>query len=282
MKLSTHQQNPVGSWVEKRAGVLVSLFVHLAILSFLVTGATPPVHNMPTPDRLNFILQPVVNVPSPVVDTRPEPALSAAAATAPQVSHEENQSLSVTETQPPPLEMAAHTSSIEQQLRIERRKLQAEFKRLDDQKKTISSQLNARLALAQVKKGKYRTKGPAKGPVRAIDFKGYPESVVQDVMKRYDIRVEQKFVDANMQPSFLSYAETNEGVYLNREGSGYYEVFVLGRPALAKMSKLEHEELIKMGHNLNQTTVERAVFGIVKRDEAYDLGLIEFEARPID
>ncbi len=264
--------------MEKRAGILVSLFFHLAIFSFLVANVSQTVKPNNTPPRLNFILQPVIKaqVPEDVVD---KPVLSPSAATV-----HEDVALLTAEREPAPdvEENRLQTSSLDQRLEIERTKLESEFQRLEKVKEDVKMKLDARLALAGVQRGKYHTAGAARGPMRTIDFKGHPDHVVQDIMKRYDIKIVQKFVDANPQTGFLAYAETDDGVYLNRQGSGYYEVFVLSMTALAKMSQLEHEELVKQGYNLNQTTVEKAVFGIIEEEGEHDLGILEFEARPIE
>ena len=64
---------------------------------------------------------------------------------------------------------------------------------------------------------------------------------------------------------------------------GVYEVFELSPEAVAHMSRLEESEIRRRNLDLEKTKVTRVVFGIVPTSGGdYDLGLLEFEAQPLE
>jgi len=283
-QFKSQQQNRLSVWVENHAGILVSIFFHLAIFSFLLTHVYQPIKEPVRLNKLNILLQPVLKQPNLRQSAQPSPQTSfpKAAATVPHPSEQVKPEEIKPSGEESPRETTAQDSSVNEHLSIERHKLMAELKELEQTRQRIRSQLDARLLQAKAHQGKYASIGVARGPVRTINFKGYPRSVVEKIMKRYGISIEQKFVGPGEPSIFVSYAETDNGVYVNRQGSGFYEVFELSRTALAAMCKLEQEELIRRGYDLNHTTVVKTVFGIVEKDGEYDLGVIELEAKQID
>lgn len=272
-------------WVERHAGLLVSIFFHLVIFSFLITRTPLPVKEEPKFKRLNLLLQPIVKVeeklPLPVIK-EPPPLFQPAAATSPQPEEKTPQE----DLLPPPnkektQEIPEDITLVTEQLQIERKKLLAELKELEEEKKNLRAKLDASSLKVAAQPGKYSSAGAAKGAVRTLRFKGYPQEIVEEIMRRYEITIKQRFVGPGPQASFLSYAETDNGVYVNRQGRGFYEVFELSRKAMAKMSQLELQELIKRGYDIDHTAIVRAEFGIVQKNGEYDLGILELEAEHI-
>ena len=275
----TSSRNPISRWVENHAGMLVSFFLHLMIFSFLFTAMYPAVEEPRQPERIHMILQPVMPeqaIPVPVVAPPPD-IIPEAAATSPEKSMENSDAVPEAISESPG--KAMESMKLEQELSVEHKRLIAELADLNKVKKDMRMALHTQAALSEVQRGKYAVEGAASGAVRTLDFKGFPQAIVDEIMARYDIRIEQKFVGANKNPSFLSYAETQGGVYLNSQGPGYFEVFVLSREAMSKMSQLEMEELRKRNLDPERTTVVRVVFGIIQTKEGHDLGIVDFETR---
>ncbi len=281
MRFTTQRITP---WVERNAGLLISIFFHLAIFSLLFSHSIMPVKDEAQFNRVTLIIKPVQS-PAEIPAVVPPPSLPVlpSAATSPEPQQQESEEITqetdLQETmnqKKPPLEQET-----KEQLNVERRKLLAELSELESQKKNLRTKLDVASQLAKAQSGKYLSAGAPKGAVRTLNFKGQPKKVVDEIMRRYDITIQQKFVGPASQTSFLSYAETEGGVYVNQPGSGFYEVFVLSRKAMAKMSQLEAQEIIKRGYDMEQTTVIRAEFGIVAQNGGYDLGILSLELQEI-
>lgn len=270
--------------MENHAGILVSIFFHLAMFSFFLTNVYQPIKEPVCVNKLNILLQPVVRQSTPTAFPVPKPRSSfpEAAATVPNPSEQEKPEKIEISSDDLPVDAISLNPSVNEHLNIERHKLMAELKELEATREKIRTLLDAKLLQARALQGKYASIGVANGPVRTINFKGHPRSVVEKIMERYGISIEQKFVGPGDPSIFVSYAETDNGVYVNQPGSGFYEVFTLSRKAMAAMCKLEEEELIKRGFDLDHTTVVKTVFGIVEKNGEYDLGVIELEARQIE
>lgn len=274
-------RNSISRWVENHAGILVSFFLHLMVFSFLLTAMYPSVNDPAQPEQIHMILQPVLPKEAILVPLTPPEIIPEAVATSPEKTVEKSDVLEKNVVDMPDQlqQKSIEMRKIEQNLSVEYQRLQAELADLNKKKKDMQFALHTRAALSQVQHGKYATQGSASGALRTLDFKGFPQDVIDEIMKRYDIRIEQKYVGPNTNPSFLSYAETQGGVYLNSQGPGYFEVFVLSREAMAKMSQLEMHELQKRNLDPEHTTVVRVVFGILRTNEGHDLGIIDFECR---
>ncbi|MCX7766559.1 MAG: hypothetical protein N2246_07640, partial [Candidatus Sumerlaeia bacterium] len=263
---------------------LISIFFHLAIFSFLFSHSILPVKDESQFNRVTLVLKPIqppAEMPPEITPPSAPPLPSVATSPEPQQSEtKETDLVSVSEKHSPDKEQSLEQEAKEQ-LNIERRKLLTELSELQSQKENLRLKLEVASQLAQAKTGKYLSAGAPKGAVRTLNFKGQPQKIVDEIMRRYDITIQQKFVGPASRTSFLSYAETEGGVYVNHPGSGFYEVFVLSRKAMAKMSQLEAQEIIKRGYDIERTTVIRAEFGIVAQNDGYDLGILALELQEI-
>ncbi len=124
---------------------------------------------------------------------------------------------------------------------------------------------------------------PTQEVVRELDFSGWPPDVIQSVMQRYGMRIERRYVSNFTPNTFLSRATVpdNKHFYAGHGAApGIYEVFELTPAALARMSSLEEQELIKRGWQPEQCVTSRVVFGIVRQPNGgYDLGVLLMESQ---
>lgn len=122
------------------------------------------------------------------------------------------------------------------------------------------------------------------GAIRELDMDGHSPQIVSLIMARYDMRIETKRMKGTAQ-NFLSSASDSGGKYFGGMSvpEGIYEVWQLSRKAVAKMATLEEDAIIERGMKPEKTRVVRIVYGIVKTSESeYDLGVLHFEAEPIN
>lgn len=123
------------------------------------------------------------------------------------------------------------------------------------------------------------------GTIRELDLSGQPQAVVDQVMAKYRLRITQKVVSGESNQNFLSSAATGKGDRYFSGGSnrpGLYQVFELSRESVAKMSRLEEEEIRRREMDPEKTRVKHVVFGITEPQPAqYDLGILQFEAEPL-
>jgi len=156
----------------------------------------------------------------------------------------------------------------------------------EELRKGRSRQIDRRLAMLQSKLSAdqtlFRTEGLNEGAIREIDITGVPPNVSQEVLGRYGIRIMLMNLNGNdPNPGFLSRAQTNEGQFVKRSGSGVFQVFNYGPPAIARMMQLEEAELEKQGLDPKTSRVVRVVFGVVRTTKGYDLGIKKLEAEPV-
>lgn len=149
-----------------------------------------------------------------------------------------------------------------------------------------SGDVARRLSLARIKiegqKWLDTTEGATEGVMRSMTTLGVPPSAADDVCARYGIRIILAQVDASdVTGGFLNRAETASGTYYNRVGKGQYQVFSFSERALARMVRIEREELEKRGHDPRNTRVLEVEYGIVRTPGGYDLGIKKFRVAPI-
>lgn len=130
------------------------------------------------------------------------------------------------------------------------------------------------------------TRGP-EGAVRELDLEGFPHDVVDDIMKRYKLKVVTRHIPAGQRgQSFLSSASRGANETYFGGGAvpeGVYEVFQLSRDSVALMSRLEEEALKQRGLEPLKSRVIHINFGIVKDgDEGYVLGVKSMEAEAVE
>jgi hypothetical protein len=126
--------------------------------------------------------------------------------------------------------------------------------------------------------------GP-RGTVRQLELSGHPQQVIDQVMRRHRLRVSRQVLTGPAEQNYLSAAQAGgERFFANTYSSpGVYEVFELSPEAVAHMSRLEESEIRRRNLDLEKTKVTRVVFGIVPTPGGdYDLGLLEFEAQPLE
>ena len=132
------------------------------------------------------------------------------------------------------------------------------------------------------RKFKIRTTGNPTGVLRTLELTDYPEPAVDHVLRKYGIRVVRKFIRGeDPRFSYLNSAETREGLFRSQRGMGVYDVFTYTEKAVAKMSQLETEEILRRGYDPNRTRVIQVRFGIVKTGNEYDLGIIEMKVEEL-
>jgi hypothetical protein len=252
------------------AGVLLTqsgTFPATGESSRLNVRLTPPREREPLPRMLASLPQPA---PEPTPPPQPPPP---APAKTPQPSPE-----------PTPTPSAGDIpDDLRQELARERDQLRAQLE--SDRKDALAMASDAaRNAMARNNTGLTVGSGPV-GTIRELDFSGWPQAVVDEIMARYNFRIVMKHVPAGSNQSFLSSAESAGGdVYYadrNHRG-GYHEVFELSRKSVALMSKLEEDEIRKRNLDLSRTRVKRVKFGIVRTAPGkHDIGVLEFSAEPV-
>lgn len=132
--------------------------------------------------------------------------------------------------------------------------------------------------------------GSAPGPegaIRELDLDGYPQAIVEDIMKRYNLKVVTRRIEGGRRgQSFLSSASrgTSERYFGGMAvPSGVYEVFLLSRESVALMSRLEENALIAKGLEPLKSRVIRIVFGIVEDNKGgHALGVKSLEAEAVE
>lgn len=125
------------------------------------------------------------------------------------------------------------------------------------------------------------------GAIRKLDLGGYPQSVVDDIMNRYKLRIEHRQIDGGHRgQNFLSSA--TRGPADNYLGgrfdvpAGIYEVFLLSRESVAIMSRLEEQALKDEGYEPLKARITKIVFGIVKAEDGeYKLGVKSLDAQAV-
>jgi hypothetical protein len=119
--------------------------------------------------------------------------------------------------------------------------------------------------------------------IRELNFTGYPSAAVEQVMQRYGLRIEKRFVASASSTTFLSQAVTpDQKRFLGGGPSppGIYEVFELTPQAVARMSRLEEEAIRQQGRDPAKTAITKVVFGLAQQsDGTYDFCVTRIEFR---
>jgi hypothetical protein len=261
--------------------LLIALALHLALggMLFLLHGAWP----RPQPPRPRLIVE---------LDAPPEGnnAPMVILASLPQLSITREQMPSTPpETPPPPDPPPAPSHPLDaetrQELENERQELRAQL----EKERALAAQSAddiARKALAAGSGKRLEIAAGARGTIRELDFSGWPQPVVDEIMARYGLRIEEKYTIGTSNQSFLSSASNSGGERYYAEQAarpGIYEVFTLSRQAIAAMSRLEEGEIRKRSLSLERTRVKRVVFGIQQTSPSfYDLGILSFSAEAVE
>jgi len=270
-------------WVERRGGLLLSLFFHMLLFSLLVTRTLP----RPSPEKksepallLNLLMQP----PSPPV---PAPPPEEAGAT-----HKKRENPEIEPVQP---EESVETGKEEEaepvqpeydpyddamaEFNADRKEREQSMDRSLDRLKNEIMKRDARL---KGQEADFDSPGNETGTVRVIDIGNVPREVADRVLQRYEIRITQKFVTGDRELSFLNQARLGEKTFNNRNLTGYFEVFELPRKAIQRLTLLERAALINRGLDPGNTFVKKITFGILETKKGYDLGVTDFEYQVVE
>ena len=150
-----------------------------------------------------------------------------------------------------------------------------------------SEAIEGRLAIARARvtanKTLFSERGLDSGVLREIDISDVPPNEAQPVLDRYGIKIVlMPISDKHPQGiNFLQRARTREGMYVRRQGSGLFQAFTYGAPAVARMMQLESDAIGKRGRDPKQTRIIRVVFGVVYTTKGYDLGIKHIEMEPV-
>lgn len=187
---------------------------------------------------------------------------------------------------PPPPELTQLDEQTLRELEREREELLASLEREKDLAASIADRVVEQMT-------NHPAPRPAAGPaagvvqlgtVRELDLDGFAEPVVQEIMERYKLRVAEKEVAGGTTQNFLSSASTSDGGRFTadrRAAPGIYHVFLLSPKAVETMSRLEEAEIRRRGWDPMRTRVKRVKFGIVGRPPEMDLGIVHFDAEPL-
>lgn len=125
------------------------------------------------------------------------------------------------------------------------------------------------------------TEGQTEGVIRSLDTMGVPQSLAEEVLGTYGIRIYMDVMDGRGSTlKFLNEARTSEGTYLNDVGRGMYQIFSIPQSAVARMMRMELRELARRGMDPARTRVLEVEYGIIRVPDGYDLGITKFNAVP--
>ncbi|HOE62514.1 MAG TPA: hypothetical protein PKW18_05495 [Candidatus Sumerlaeota bacterium] len=274
-------------WVEKQGGWLLSLFIHLAIFSFLLTySPSSKISRNRAYPRQIFLKFSAPKENSADSSKLPEPA-RATQAMEPEALFTETASAN-------PYEHPAVPHPYESAIAEFRREQEDAAKELAQSFAGLRGEIERRApAETKAAPADVSSIGAAQGAVRVFDISKVPEAVAATVLERYDIRISQKYMDGGaFNPNYLSSARLRDKTFVNVAGSGFYEVFEVSRRAVQRLILLESREMAVRGLNPDNTRVIKVVFGIIELSggiaqneqndsKGYDLGITEFQFEEI-
>jgi hypothetical protein len=123
------------------------------------------------------------------------------------------------------------------------------------------------------------------GTIRDLNLSGASQKDVEVVMRKRGMRFSQSLTAPGVSQSFLSGATGHDGQRYTARSSGRNEIvnaLVISPATIRHMASLERQELEKRGLDPARTLVRRIVFGIVGSGEAADLGVVLFDAIPVN
>jgi hypothetical protein len=274
--------NMGSSWVERKGGFLLSIFLHILLFSFLLTSA--PLRHLagnPQPDKIYIQLAPPV-IETPIeVETHttspPPPARATYKLEEPEQvikSSPSSRPAHPSTTSPSP-SSSAH--QYEGDLAEIRRESGSESEDIGRALNGIRGEIEKRSSQKKGLPASFDSAGAEQGIVRIFDVSGVPEKIIDAVFTRYDIHITQKYIGEGTPQSFLSSAQVRDKTFVNREGGGFFEVFEIPYPVVKKLTALEKDEMQKRGLEPDNTQVIKVVFGIIEKNGQYDLGVTEFQ-----
>lgn len=278
------------TWIEQKGGLLLSIFFHLVLFSFLITRypeiMIPKNIKNPLTLLLNLSYESEKNeVPSftPSVSTfQNENVVEEAPLETTNEIHEEPvEKVSYPEERPLP-EYQTEIEEIERDLEYSMSELR---KAIEKRSLNINMENSMSEMRSQNNKGTrtgYDSFGSDEGTVREFDIGNVPEKVSDSVLQKYRIRITKKFISGENDVSFLNRVQIQGKTFFSGKASGYYEVFEIPMEAVKKMTFLENMEFYKRKLDPSKTRVKKIVFGIVQNNGEYDLGITTFEYEVIN
>jgi len=175
-------------------------------------------------------------------------------------------------------------ASIVKKLEEERRQLAERQKEVETKREKFKQSLQgAGGPNPKARKAPFVSDGEIEGAVRRLDLTGFPKSVVDRLMGKYDITIQIKRVSAlDHRSIYLNAAETDKGVYRSQRSSGLFEVFTLSPQSVRRMVELEEAEMKRRGLNPVKTRVVEVVFAPMAVGGDVDFAIKEFQYESLE
>jgi len=295
-------------WYERTGGYLISVALHLLLVSLLLSFAVVEVKSV-EPPPIELTVAPMAEAGSapqemafelpPAAATGTEADQDTAPAEPPPEPQDEKQEEAAPETppaeapaeqpvekpqetpQPDPAKLA-ELAEQERQKRMEEL-LQKEWEEFRRQAPLPhESKLKEAIQSEEIRmKGQKLldpTVGADTGAVRQFDLRG-PQRVIDEIQRRYDMRIVTRWVnEAESGVGYLNRADTNRGTYRPAQAPGRYEVLEIGPAGTTKLKLLEIEAIRTRGFDPRRDRLVKIVFGIVVTDKGPDLGVVDLVA----
>ncbi len=294
-------RDPFEKRIERWGGPFVALLTHVALAAILGNMLVHRAEVRPPerPLRVQFLSPEPEPPPPPPPNPPPRPAGSEApaaaliqpvAATSPDGSDEpdDNNPSTAKESASSP---ASVSTDAPPDLKGRIKKEVANLARDQDLLRQRQMEMDLQVAVlamkAKSRKFPINSDGGRFGAIRTLDVSGVPEAALQEVFKRYKIRIEHGVAAPATSeygiPSFLNAAVTKDGTYRNAPAGGVQDIFVLSAKAVGVMALLETHAIQDRGMDPIRTRVREIQFGIVKnKDNEWDLGVTKLVAEQIE
>ena len=267
--------------LENRAGIVLSLIFHAFLFIILYSTSGMNV-SPPSARKITIRLNPAPSVPEPQVVMPPPQDVVATHKNAPV----NDQPSTVKPPAPEPTKAPVSKPSPDKDYSHAVRKIQ---ERLDQEERQIAgsmidirAEIEKRASDLKGVEADFESEGTDQGTIRIFDTGDVSKSQASRVLNTYGIRITRKFISGEGSLRYLNQAKLQDKTFFSKEGAGYYEVFEIPPRALKKLTSLERDEMIRRGLDPDSTRVVKIVFGIVKNDNEYDLGVKEFEYEEVD
>ncbi len=306
--------------VERRGGVLLSLFFHLMLLALLFNHTVSPPSATRAPSRVHLTLAPPPPpaAPSPIpVDPQPIPEeVRRTSDAGERLDHVARDNLETERLfrqrtpsspaeeaeSPPPAEREAPDRAENPERRRpppldeETRRLMEAFNDLAvaemEQQILAKAELQGRIFEEQEKistaNADYVSDGADEGHIRELDVSDVPLNIVRQVLERYGAEVGMRplrpdEIDANA-PHTLNVARVGGQLLTAHDGGGAgSQLWIRYGDALsARLLDLERLEMVRRGINPGRVALTRTVFGVVRTQSGWVLGLHDMEFVKVD
>ncbi|MBN1902596.1 hypothetical protein JW926_14825 [Candidatus Sumerlaeota bacterium] len=287
------------TWIEQKGGLILSIFFHLALFSFLITKYPEYALSAKIPRSLSLLLnltresdeKEAISF-NPAASTfqdekqREEPSSQEQE----EVREKSVEKLIYSRERPLP-EFRTGIEEMEQELEVSLADLQKAIERRSVNVKGTRTDFDSSGAdegtvrILDIGKTSVKTSVAEKKEEDECDScekEATPERIAEQVLQKYHIRITQKFISGDNNVFFLNKVEVQGKTFVSGNASGYYEVFEIPLEAVRKMTLLENLEFHKRKLDPSRTRVKKIVFGIVKINGEYDLGITKFEYEEIN